>query len=128
MTYRWVEHTAELELEVRASNEEGIFAEAVAAFAELIGAGSGQDVSHELSMQAEERDGQLVELLEELVFLADTSGFVPRRLAQIDLVTGRARIEGYKGTPSPQVKGVTYHGLEFRHDDGAWLARVVLDV
>jgi SHS2 domain-containing protein len=128
VTYRWVEHTAELELEVRATNEEGIFAEAVAAFAEVIGPGSGKDVSHELSMQAEERDGQLVELLEELVFLADTSCFVPRRLAQIDLVTGRATIEGYKGAPSPLVKGVTYHRLEFRHDDGAWLARVVLDV
>ena len=28
----------------------------------------------------------------------------------------------------PIVKAATYHGLEFREEDGAWQARVVLDV
>ena len=128
MTYRWLEHTAELQLELRADDEEGVFAEGVAAFAELLGDGSGQDVTHELAMQAGERSGRLVELLEELVFLADTSGFIPRRLAQIDLVAGHATIDGYRGDPPPLVKAVTYHDLEFRRDDGSWFARVVLDV
>ena len=126
--YRWVEHTAELELEIRADDEAGIFADAVAAFAELLGDGSGEPLAREIWVQSEDRAAQLVELLEELVFLADTSGFVPARLNEIDLGQKHAVIAGREGAPAPLVKGVTYHGLEFRPDDGGWMARVVLDV
>jgi SHS2 domain-containing protein len=126
--YTWIEHTAEFELELRAADEAGVFAQAVAAFAELLGKGSGDPVTREISPQADDRAAQLVELLEELVFLADTEGFVPRRLAHIDLLGKRALIEGYEGSPAPLVKAVTYHGLEFRRDGNEWLARVVLDV
>jgi SHS2 domain-containing protein len=126
--YTWIEHTAELELEVRASDEADVFADAVAAFAELLGDGSGEPVMREIEVAAADKGGQLVELLEELVYLADAQGFVPERLAQIDLVRRHAAIEGHHGTPAPLVKAVTYHRLEFRHDGDAWLARVVLDV
>jgi hypothetical protein len=43
--FRWIEHMAELELEIGAPSEEGVFAEALAAFAELAGEGSGPSVS-----------------------------------------------------------------------------------
>ena len=126
--YTWIEHTAELELELRASDEDGVFGDAVAAFAELLGEGSGAPVTRRVVLGATDPAGQLVELLEELVFLADTDGFVPRRLAQIDLVQRRAVVEGNRGAPPPLVKAVTYHGLEFRRDGEEWTARVVLDV
>ena len=82
-----------------------IFAEAVAAFAELLGDGCGQDVTHELSMRAQERDAQLVELLEELVFLADTAGFVPNGIAQIELAPGRRHHRRPQGSASAARQG-----------------------
>jgi SHS2 domain-containing protein len=126
--YTWIEHTAELELELRASDEGGVFGDAVAAFAELLGEESGEPVAREVVLRATDPASQLVELLEELVFLADTEGFVPRRLMQIDLVQRRAVVEGNRGAPPPLIKAVTYHGLEFRRDGEEWTARVVLDV
>ena len=126
--YRWVEHTAELELELRAADEQDVFAEAVSAFAELLGDGAGEQETREIRLEADDRAAQLVELLEELVFLADTAGFVPEHLAQIDLMAKRATVDGHEGKPTPLVKAVTYHGLEFRRDDSGWVARVVLDV
>jgi SHS2 domain-containing protein len=39
MTYRWAEHTAEVELEIEAPAEEAVFTEALHALAELLGDG-----------------------------------------------------------------------------------------
>jgi hypothetical protein len=40
MTYRWAEHTAEVELEIEAPTEEAVFTEALHALAELLGDGA----------------------------------------------------------------------------------------
>jgi hypothetical protein len=45
--FRWAEHTGELELEIEASGERGVYAAAVEAIAELLGAEWGQHAAHE---------------------------------------------------------------------------------
>jgi SHS2 domain-containing protein len=60
---RWVEHTAELELEIEAPSEEAVFAEAVAAFAELVGGGSGPSVTREVEVEADDRAMLLAQLI-----------------------------------------------------------------
>jgi SHS2 domain-containing protein len=127
VTYRWVEHTAELELAIEASTEEDVYRDAVSAFAELLADGETNGQTREVALRANERAARLVELLEELVFLADTAAFVPEELAELDLGDGRAVVAGHRGSPPPLVKAVTYHGLAFEQDDG-WKARLVLDV
>jgi SHS2 domain-containing protein len=129
--HRWVEHTAELELELQAPTEEALFADALAAFAELVGRdGSGDPVAHEVRASAADRAALLVEWLGELVFLAETEDFVPERVAMLELRNGelQATVEGRRGQPAHLVKSVTYHGLELGRDQTGWRARVVLDV
>lgn len=129
--FRWVEHTAELELEIEAPSREAVFGEALAAFAELVGNGSGPKMTHELEVGAEEPPLLLAEWLSELIYLADAEHFVPERIAALELGDDRLRatVEGHVGEPRPLVKAVTLHRLEFRGDDTVgWRARVVLDV
>ena len=129
--YRWMDHTAELELDLSARSEEALFAEALAAFAELVGdEGDGEPARYEVTVSAADRAALLAAWLEELVFLAETEEFVPERLAEIELAAGmlRAGVEGRRAEPRHLVKSVTYHGLEFRRDAAGWVARVVLDV
>jgi SHS2 domain-containing protein len=129
--FRWVEHTAELELEIEAPSREAVFSEALAAFAELVGNGSGPRMTRELEVVADEPALLLAEWLGELVYLADAEQFVPERIAALELGEDRLRatIEGHLGEPRPLVKAVTLHRLEFRPDDTVgWRARVVLDV
>jgi SHS2 domain-containing protein len=127
---RWVEHTAELELEIEAASKADVFAEALAAFAELVGDGKGSAREEEILVQADDAAMLLVEWLDELIYLAETEGFVPESLASLDLGKNwlHARVDGRNGEPRHLVKGVTLHRLEFRQLDGSWRARVVLDV
>lgn len=47
MSYRWVDHTAELELSIEARSAEGVFADALRALAELLaGDAAGAAVRH----------------------------------------------------------------------------------
>jgi SHS2 domain-containing protein len=129
--YRWVDHTAEIELHVEADSREAVFAEALEAFAELVARDEGGErVEQEVAVQAQDNATLLAEWLGELIFLAETEDFVPGRLERLEL-TGthlRALVAGYRGRPAHLVKAVTYHGLELTSSDDRWRAKVVLDV
>jgi SHS2 domain-containing protein len=129
--YRWVDHTAELELEIEAPSEEAVFAEALAAFAELAGDESGPSASREVEVEADDHALLLVEWLSELVYLSEAEQLVPERVTSLELEDAklRATVEGRRGRPRHLVKAVTLHRLELRRDNSlGWRARVVLDV
>ena len=129
--YRWVDHTAEIELRVEAETEDGVFADSLVAIAELTaGELAGVAVRRELSLSAVDRATLLAEWLEELVYLSESEGFVAERLVSLELGERdlRATVEGRQGMPRYLVKAVTYHGLALERADGGWRARVVLDV
>ncbi len=131
MGYRWVEHTAELQLEIEASTEEGVFVDALHALGELLADhGEGERESREIALDRRERAVLLLEWIDELVYLAETEQLVPEQVERIELSDGGlvAKVRCHCGDPRHLVKGATYHLLAFERRDGGFLARVVLDV
>lgn len=129
--FRWVEHTAELELEIESPSEAAVFADALAALAELLSSGQdGEPVSRRVVAEAPDRPALLAAWLEELVFLAEAEGFEPAGVEAIDLGPDslEAQVRGRLGRPPPLVKAVTYHRLAFAAGPDGYRARVVLDV
>ena len=131
--YRFAEHTGEVELHIRAETPEDVFADALAAFAELVrpdGEEGGEELRCEIELEASDPATLLADWLSELVFLAETEGLVPERTDALELADTRlkATVQGRRGDPLPLVKAVTYHGLELRREDDGWYACVVLDV
>jgi SHS2 domain-containing protein len=127
--YRFVDHTAELEIELESESQEGILQEALRAFAELAANGGGDPSAREVVVAARDLPGLLVAWLDELVFLAETEGFIPE-MAELSLAGSevRAALHGHVAEPRPLVKAVTLHRLRFRAEGGVWRGRVVLDV
>jgi SHS2 domain-containing protein len=127
--YRFVDHTAELELEIEAGSAEGVLEEALRAFGELVGEAHGERTEHAVSLEAADEPALLAAWLEELVFLAETEGFVAES-ADVDVVGTRAEgvLRGRQGEPRPLVKAVTLHRLRLRRRNGVWEGRAVLDV
>jgi SHS2 domain-containing protein len=131
MPYRWVEHTGELEVEIVAPDERGIFAEGFEAMRELLATEVQDDgVSRQVELAGRDRAALLADWLAELAILGEMEGLVPDRLARLELREGvlSATIEGRRGEPPHLVKGATYHRLAFERSDEGWFARAVLDV
>ena len=134
--HRWIDHTAELELEVRAASEEDVLAEALAAVAEILAEGEGEGewhgppASRRVVIQAGTRSVLFAEWLSELAFLAETDGLVPERIAELEIDAEglEATVEGRLAEPRHLVKAVTYHRLAFERNGDGWWARAVLDV
>jgi len=127
--YRFVEHTAELEVELQADSAEGVLEEALRAFGELAGPARGEPVERRVDLQATDLPALLAAWLDELVFLAETESLVPE---SADVAVSGTRVKGLvhgrRGEARPLVKAVTLHRLRFGRQDGAWRGRVVLDV
>lgn len=129
--YRFVDHMAELELQIEAADEAGVFTEALAAFAELVGRGRrGKELRREIAVEAADRPALLAAFIDELVFLAETDDLVPDRLASLELGASglRAAVEGRRAEPGHLVKGATLNSLAFAREGETWRARIVLDV
>ncbi|HYX78616.1 MAG TPA: archease [Solirubrobacterales bacterium] len=133
--YRWVDHTAELELRIEADSEEGVFGEARAALAELLGERTRDEPSHqratrEIAVAAPDRPALLAEWLSELVYLAEAEGLIPETLERLGLqgTALEATVTGPLAFPPHLVKAVTYHRLDMWEEDETWRARVILDV
>ncbi len=128
--HEWREHTAELELFVRAATPEEVFGEAAHAFGRLVERTAEGEAAHRrIAVEGRDFASLLLGFLDELIYLADTDSFIPDQ-TRIELAQGglRAALEGRVTEIQPIVKAATYHQLEFRERDGVWEARVVLDV
>jgi SHS2 domain-containing protein len=131
VSVRWVDHTSELELEVEAPSAEAVFADALEALSALISREpAGPAGSRELRLEAPDRAALLACWLDELVFLAESEGFVADGVSSLELGERElvATVHGHRDNPAPLVKGVTYHGLELERRGDGWHGRVVLDV
>ena len=136
MTYRWVDHTAEVELEIEGASERAVLEEALRALGELLGvepetpSGAPASIRQEVTAEAPDRPTLLAAWIEELAFLAESEGFVATRIVDLDLDDGslRATVDGVLDDPPPLVKAVTYHRLTFERRGDGYVARVVLDV
>ena len=133
-THRWIEHTAELQLELRARSEAAIFRQAVHALRDLLEddkePAAGARASRTVEVEATDRGALLAEWMAELVLLAETDGLVPDEAR--DLVVGEdsvtAVVVGRTCAPRHRVKAVTYHDLVLHRDRDGWHGNVVLDV
>jgi SHS2 domain-containing protein len=129
-----VEHTGELEVEIEAPTERGVFEHGFEAMRELLTGESGGAGSparpRRVSVRAPDRAALLAEWLAELAFIAESEALVPERLASLELGDDElsAVVEARKASPPHLVKAATYHRLSLERTREGWRATVVLDV
>jgi SHS2 domain-containing protein len=128
------EHTGEVRLRLHAPSQEELFRQAARGLADLmVDRVADLPLTQEQEVEVEGRDAEalLVNWLDELIFLTDTSGVVFPQVDELHLEEGRlvARIRG--GVPpsfKTSVKAATFHGLEVQVEEGRASAAVILDV
>jgi len=131
------EHTADVGLVVRAATLEALFAGAADGLVALTidPAGLRDDEHERVSITAADRAALLVAWLNEIVYLLDTRGFLPRRcrIVEVTDTTLTAELAGdivdrTRHDVRRMVKAATYHGLSLVQTGAGWEARVILDL
>lgn len=133
----WLEHDADLLLEVRAESVERLFVLAAEA---LIGVMIEENRSaggslRDVVLEAEETEGLLVAWLNELIYLVTDGRFLVSAVDSLRLEARRltAVIRGVDGSDGSacsirDVKAATWHALEILETRGGWSVRVLFDV
>jgi 2-amino-4-hydroxy-6-hydroxymethyldihydropteridine diphosphokinase len=134
--YRLLDHAADAGLEVRGVDLPRLLAAAAMALSDAV-APRGTHVERsrvDVELEARDRESLLVDLLQEVLYLLDTRGFLPVRAAvrmDEDGCALRASLYGSGIDPSRvrlPVKAATHHDVVVKPGERGWIARVLLDV
>ena len=131
--HRTVDHVSELRLELGAQSWSALLAEAVRALGLALARGSragSRAEARRLVVESHDREALLVDLLNEVLFLAETGRWVPVAATVEEAGPTRvvALVQGFPVDEAPcAVKAATLHGLEVVERDGCWTAKVILD-
>lgn len=140
MTFRAIDHTADVGFDLVAPTLADLYARAGAALSDTITRVEdlGTPVEETVDVRAADRESLMVEWLEELLFRFDVTAFLGRDF-RVDVEESgdgfrlRARVAGEIHDPrrhavKTAVKGATWHGLVVEPDGRQWRGRVILDV
>ena len=139
MSYKFLEHTADVKFVAEGSSVEDVFVESAMALKDSI---CGDIVvleqeKKELSIKGDNLENLLYKFLEESLFLLDSVDFLLSKVQSIKInledfslqaVVSGDKAENYKFTND--VKAVTYNEMFVKFDEtkNIWEAQVVLDV
>lgn len=131
------EHTADVGLRIRATDLNGMFADAAKAFFSLIVANldAVRPVQEtRLQIAGDRYDDLLFDWLSELLYQFDANHLL---LADFDVQVGENGLTAIaRGEPvdrkrhelDMEVKAITYHGLKVERTDDQWMAEVIVDI
>jgi protein archease len=136
-TYREIEHTADLGVEITAADLPALFASAGEALYALIADPATIENREAIKVSATgvNPEDLLHTWLCELLALFNVEGFVGKRCEITYISDGQVqgRVSGEKldlkrHAFHTEIKGVTYHDFKVWQDAGTWHARVIFDV
>jgi SHS2 domain-containing protein len=127
-SHRFVPHTADVAVELRAPSERGLYQAGADALRELLVGTSPMQPVEERLIQPRGTDSteRLIHFLADVLYLYDTERFVPDRVT----ATGVAgeRFDPAKHHAEREVKAVTHHGARVEQDATGYRTTIVFDV
>lgn len=135
--FETIEHTADIGIRSFGATREEAFENAAAGMFSLIGDLAAVNPVDEYSIMVEADDIEtlLVEWLNELLYLYDSSSVLLSRFTVEELGETQMRgtafgetLDAARHHPETDIKAVTYHMLRLRRLNGSWSAEVVFDV
>ncbi|MBS3736647.1 MAG: archease [Candidatus Bipolaricaulota bacterium] len=141
MSFKYLDHGADIGLEVTNDSLEGLFSEAGRALFSLMVdiEGIQRDESLELELSEQNLEDLLYEWLSELLSLSNLNGQVYGEFSKVTIteavsgygleaVARGENIDPEKHELGTEVKAVTYQGLEINDTEDGWRCRFVVDV
>jgi len=135
--YEFIDHTADMGVEVYGRDLRELFQNAGEALFEIICDVSEvtESIEKRVAVDGEDLEQLMVVWLGELLYLHDVERLLFKRFEVEEVgerklvatVYGEELKEGYH-TIKTEIKAVTYHQIQVRQEDGRWIARVIFDL
>ena len=132
--HEFIPHTSELALRLSADTVDELYAEACRALGLLLTAEAGDGgmaAERTLTLESVDADALLVDLLNELIYLAETARWAPRTAVVVrrDVGSVTVRLGGVALRRAPsRIKSATHHGLTLVATEAGATAEVIFDV
>ncbi|MFO8082942.1 MAG: archease [Desulfobacterales bacterium] len=129
-----IEHTADISLRVRGEDLEKLMENSALGMADILCEKSflsDEYLKEFVDIEADDKEGLLVEWLSELVFLVETKSFIFRRFDCENLSETHLKAKVYGKIAEKlkvYIKAVTYHNLQIVETQDGFEATVVFDV
>ncbi len=135
MSFKFLEHTADVKFQADGKNLEEAFENSALALKETIAPGvkiAGEE-ERVIEVSGKDKEKLLYEFLEEFLYLLDSEGFIFSRIKSIEIENNELNavvlgdnIKNYN--ISNKVKAVTYNGMFVKKKGNKFICQVVLDV
>lgn len=136
-TYKVLDHTADIGIEVWGRTKKELFGNAVEAMFDLIADLTGINNVNEkvVAIKGADAEDLLVNFLREALYLFNGKIFLVKKCKLLELtarhVVAQLQGESYnsqKHQLKKEIKAVTYHGLNVKKTAQGWKAKVIFDV
>jgi len=140
MTYKFLDHTSDIGVEVRSTDFKGALVEAIFGLIEIIFGKSFVDFDCEVNFETLEissfdKESLIVDTLNEILYLIDTRKIIPVKPEILDLsnnkVTLRYKPFHFNFDDYPihlYVKAVTFHQLEIIENENETIIKYFVDI
>lgn len=134
LKYKFIDHEADIALEAYGKTLEELFSNAAYGVFQLIVDANNIEAERGKRIEIEGNGELLINFLNELLFLWDTEGFIPKEFSlRIDKNRLTGVVAGAVFDPAvckvkQEVKAVTYHKFSITQENGLYIAQFVLDV
>lgn len=141
MTYRFIEHTADIAVEVEASTIEDLFSLSCHAWrdAALESADTSSTEWKFIYFNAVSLEALLVQFLSEINFLLYTHQWIFNSVEELKIISDEKEFKLYAdilGEPldhnihhlKEEIKAVTYHQMKIEKTDNNYITRIVFDI
>lgn len=132
--YKFLEHTADEKFQAYGKTLEEAFANAVLATMAIMTEDKIKAVQEkDFQIEAKSKEKLLYELLEHLLFLIDTEGYLVAKITKIELKGNTLKLKT-KGDSAnnyeilAHIKAVTYHEMLIKEEENKVTVQVVLDL
>jgi SHS2 domain-containing protein len=138
--YKFIDHTADVAVDIEADSMEELFMVSAQAWKETIFENNIIEIKEEKKIKIAENDLELllVKFLDELNFLFQTKKWICSFVKEISFQKNNAwslsallsgeNFNEDKHPVSLEIKAVTFHQMEIRNKDGKFLTRIVFDI
>jgi SHS2 domain-containing protein len=139
VSYRAIDHQADIALEIESLSLEGLFRESIEGLIKLLTGDCLCDPTEKREVRKIQASGEddeelLAGILGETLYLAQTGKFGPKSVEILSLGSRSVEvlIHGVPGGGgnrlTREIKAVTYHNLEIQRNNGRWRVQIVFDV